>query len=501
MSALENTLDQRLNEAYTALSISDEQRFRLETYSNLVKIKDIPSYYHSVRCALHGIKIAELLYLDPKAMFYAGLLHDVGKSLVDSETLKKTEGFDSKDMVKMKLHVKRGYEMLKDTHPFSAEIIARHHIYSRAGYPKQIPKAEIGFSTNSWVLIHSYSRLLSIIDFYDAASTRENDKFGEKRLPTADEVKDLLIKVNPDQQRRIEAFYDKEIFGKSIEDMFGVKTEVGDMVALDKLVFCQKNSYTLPERIGKYVMLCAVLEPIPDKEGCTTRFVDIKPSKALKYFLAGGVNIGPPFMRLAAYLERSKTVKGSYRFAKDAQIASKDLRMGGKINQGIIEFITPLVNACVLLDPERKENPADMFKKATELLHETHEEDVTNLIGLKKIGNEQSNVTHKYPVREHDAKTVFEYYEKELEIEQEENNSSTSIGHNLQFVNGFQDIKLGFETFMNSKTKQFEGRLNEAYKSIYAKEGNENLGVGLVADFSAALLFMALRYANEEIIV
>ncbi len=501
---METILEQRVEEAFRYLGIPQDKKEIVKAFFTILKAKDKPTYYHSLRNSLYGIELAEMLHLNPIPLFYGGGLHDVGKIVVPEEGVCKTENFGPVDRKKMSVHSLRSYQLLRDIFWFTSEIVLRHHTFAGPnGYPKVLPKGKYDISRATQFLIEHYARVLAVIDFYDSASTRENEQWGEpgkKVLPSPEQVKGLLIKFNKDQERMINAAYERGIFGRPIEEVFGKPRDgIHPDMDVHRLVTLHEQTAPLPERVARRVMLACAMEPLPNKEGCTTRYIDIKDSKTLEMFVAGAVNVGFPFMHMADYLETRKSPKGAYQFMKHAQIESKELRAGGKINQGMLEFITPLVIAQVLTDPGCKGNPYDLFDKAVELLKDTEKEDVRELIAMKIIGNKESRVEHKYPVREHDVENVFDYYSRELDIEKAEG-KPTSIYHNRQFVEGFPEIKKAFEIFLNSKNQKFAGRVEEAYDAIM-KENKCRIGVGLAADFIAAMLYVAFSYSKDPEII
>ena len=77
-----------------------------------------------------------------------------------------------------------------------------------------LPKSKIDFSKGSEVMIDYYSRLLSLIDFYDAVSHRKNDKFeeGKRKKVVADEKKQIFISNNKDLEYMILNLYEAKIF-------------------------------------------------------------------------------------------------------------------------------------------------------------------------------------------------------------------------------------------------------------------------------------------------
>jgi response regulator RpfG family c-di-GMP phosphodiesterase len=208
------TLDQKLEESFRDLDISRGQQDSLRLYLGLLHRKDIPTWEHSIRVGLKGVEVAEFTrIMDPKAMFYSGLLHDIGKCLTDDESLKKTEGFGPKDMQELRRHPKDGYRLLKGVHDFAAEILVRHHYFPESGYPKRLPSADIDFSKGTEVNIFFYARVLALIDFHDAMMNRENDKFGDRpKLLTREEGKKIILGANHDQEYFLNQLYDHEIF-------------------------------------------------------------------------------------------------------------------------------------------------------------------------------------------------------------------------------------------------------------------------------------------------
>lgn len=205
------SLEEQLKEAYVQLEISPKNQGSINTYLTLLRLKDVNTYEHSVRVGLLGIKVAEHCKLDQKALFYAGTLHDIGKILISPEVLKKTKKFNKKDMEEMKKHAEYGYMLLKDMHRFSAEIALRHHRYQQEKYPEKLQKSKIKLSKDTKTDINFYAKILSIIDFYDAITTRTDQKFGKKKL-NQKEIKYLILKNNPNQEQLIQKLYANKVF-------------------------------------------------------------------------------------------------------------------------------------------------------------------------------------------------------------------------------------------------------------------------------------------------
>ncbi len=210
------TLTSRLQKEFNNLGISLEQRSSILTFVNPLKIKDKPTWDHSVRVGIKGAEVGRFTHIDdPKAWFYVGVLHDVGKSLTDPKSLKKTGGFGPKDKKELDRHVVDGCKLLRGAHDFTASAIRWHHYFS-GGYPSRyaMPKIDIEFSEATELKAMYLGRFTGLIDFYDAVTHRKNEKFspGHKRLPTPEEAKELLLKSNPDQIHFINELYEVGIF-------------------------------------------------------------------------------------------------------------------------------------------------------------------------------------------------------------------------------------------------------------------------------------------------
>jgi len=145
---------------------------------------------------------------------FGGTLHDIGKLDVDSMTLKKTKGFDEEDMKKMRDHPLSTYKRLrKSRHDFSAELGLRHHRFQERAYPETLPETTHSYSNSTKAMIDFYARILALVDFYDAASTRRNEKFFKRKGLETNEVKALLLVNNRDLEHTINDLYNAGIFG------------------------------------------------------------------------------------------------------------------------------------------------------------------------------------------------------------------------------------------------------------------------------------------------
>lgn len=219
---MEKTLlwEGKIKSAFDFFNLSESQRFCLETYGNLIRLKHEPTYCHSARVALLGVRFSKFSMLDPRMLLCAGLLHDIGKTAIDRNLLLKND-FTAADRKRMEEHSLYGYYMLKGVHDFFAEVALRHHRYVADGYPRILPPDRVPFSRMSEELIDQYARIVALIDFYEAASTRESGHHGVSRFNTKEQVEVLLIEHFPSlaEAELILRCYENGIFGIDLEKL------------------------------------------------------------------------------------------------------------------------------------------------------------------------------------------------------------------------------------------------------------------------------------------
>lgn len=488
------TLEEMLESAFVEFEVKDDHMQSVSGYLTVLKLKHQPTYEHSIRVGLLGARICRFLHLDPKVLLFAGTLHDIGKTLVRTELLQKTTGFTEQDMEEMRRHPEDSYRLLRGVHDFSAEVALRHHRHQENGYPKRLPKTKIPYSGNTKLMIEYYSRLLSLADFYDALTSRENDKFGEKKKLSCEEAKAILLAKNQDQKHLIEQLYLNGIFGEDAEPL--VKDGIAQKSTYEKIsqtIDKERN----PQDTRRHVMLACALEPLSEKVGCTTRTTNISPYLKLEYFIAGAINIGDAFADLAKRAsDAGKQPQIIYDTARRAQEDCKKNRAGGRINQGIIEILIPIVTAQLAFDKDYTLTVDNILEKAKEVLQNTSRTDVDQLVAMKRIAYDLSEYYDRTVPEHPGARTVYEYYAQDLKASQK----PTSIKHNAEFVNGFPTIKQMYYMVMASRRKTLNRKVEEAYDAIKATE-HKDVSPGLAADFAACTIYLVLSQHPREIVI
>lgn len=138
---------------------------------------------HSLNVALLNGMQAEWLELssdDVNTLVLAGLLHDIGKTMVPEEIVNAPRRLTEEEAVVMRMHPTYSDDLLKGKFDDNVRLAARHHHekLNGAGYPDGLAGVEIGFC----------ARITAISDIYDAMVSARSYK--RARLPL--DVFDML---------------------------------------------------------------------------------------------------------------------------------------------------------------------------------------------------------------------------------------------------------------------------------------------------------------------
>lgn len=130
------------------------------------------SYIHCMQVGLKSLEASRFLGYNEKQMFFAGLLHDIGKLKVPVEILEKSFEFGEKEYSIIQAHPAEGYAMVKPVFPLEAEVLLRHHKFCKRSYPEALPEPvnPNGFDMN---LIESYAKLIGVLDYYDSMQRQD----------------------------------------------------------------------------------------------------------------------------------------------------------------------------------------------------------------------------------------------------------------------------------------------------------------------------------------
>jgi putative nucleotidyltransferase with HDIG domain len=153
-----------------------------DSFSSMMGIisYDYYTYTHSVNVSVLGLLFAKYLGIDGGEMPVFGtglLLHDVGKTQIESDIINKKGRLNEEEFMRIKMHVELGADILKQTGGIDSTsffpIMQHHEKYNGKGYPNGLKGDEI----------HKYGKIAGIIDVYDALTTRRS--YSDARKPFA----------------------------------------------------------------------------------------------------------------------------------------------------------------------------------------------------------------------------------------------------------------------------------------------------------------------------
>jgi len=140
-----------------------------------LKTKDDYTYMHSVAVCALMIALGKQLGLEGeelKEAGLAGLLHDVGKMMVDQDVLNKPGKLTDEEFELIKEHPRRGWEILQgssDITPMALDVCLHHHErMDGKGYPERLSGEQISL----------FARMGAVCDVYDALTSNRCYKNG-----------------------------------------------------------------------------------------------------------------------------------------------------------------------------------------------------------------------------------------------------------------------------------------------------------------------------------
>jgi len=484
------SLEKMLEDTFVENEVKPELQQKLMQLLDILKLTDYDTYEHSIRVGLLASKVGTFLHLDSKALFYAGLMHDIGNALVNPVIIQKKQGFSAEDYEELIVHPEESYRLLKGLFDFTAEIVLRYPRFQEQGYPQTLPQLLYPYSLSTQVIIDHYARILALIHFYDTLSSSGNDMSGDASNLAGEKIKSIMQEKNPDARQLIEELFDNSIFQRP--DVAATEAQMSREIEVQKQIPLIRT----PSETRRFASLALALEPLYIKKNCTTRYTDCSRHLKLEYFVAGAINVGAAFENLAIRVSgASEQPESLYDLAYEAQLDSKRNRDGGRINQGMIEMLIPIVAAQSMYDSNHELTLDELLLRAQDVLKQTSIEDVANLVKMKQLAFDLSAYDRKVPEYK-EASTVFDYYALDLKASKKQ----TSIMHNGEFVNGFPVIKGMYAVLRDTAIPSFRERVRLAY--LDARKGlHKEVSAGLTADCVGTAIYLALSQNPLEPII
>lgn len=153
----------------------------------MTKALEYYDYYtrgHSESVAHYASRFAEWLGLEKgtiRKLYWAGLVHDVGKIFVNQQILNKNGYLSTEEYEYVKIHPVKSYELLMEAGLEEIAHMVKHHHerYDGRGYPDGLVGEKIPFE----------SRILCLADSFDAMTTQRPYKRGMSLQEAVEEIR------------------------------------------------------------------------------------------------------------------------------------------------------------------------------------------------------------------------------------------------------------------------------------------------------------------------
>jgi HD domain len=141
----------------------------LSTFASTVELRDKPTGGHSSRVAHNSRAMGIALDLDHeelRAVYWAGLLHDLGKIAISEQILQKPAPLNEEEFRTMRRHSDIGADLLlsvsPELRPIAEGIRAHHERWDGTGYPRGLAGEHIPL----------VGRIVSVVDVFEALTCR-----------------------------------------------------------------------------------------------------------------------------------------------------------------------------------------------------------------------------------------------------------------------------------------------------------------------------------------
>jgi len=161
---------------------------------------------HSDLVAMYSMKIGESLGLDKKNLedlYWASVMHDIGKIIIPTHVLNKTEKLTDSEFDLIKKHPEIGYEILSKSETLqtvSEYVLLHHERWDGKGYPKGLKENEIPL----------LSQIICIADCWHAMTSKRPYK---KELNEEEGIEELIKNRGTQFSPKIlDVFIDKKLY-------------------------------------------------------------------------------------------------------------------------------------------------------------------------------------------------------------------------------------------------------------------------------------------------
>ncbi len=219
---------------------------RDDSVLNLLELKDIDDYTftHSINVTLLAIMLAKKIgYSNEglKIIATAGLLHDIGKTLIPKEILSKTSEITDEEYEIIKKHPVYGYEIIKSYSGYPSliqKIVLLHHEkVSGKGYPFGLRGEQMGEG----------AQIISLADMFDGTT---NPRVGTAARPFWYSLTQINKESGSSFSPRLAKTFTNEMPYHLTEDEIFKK---GSFVTLNTGEIAEVIDYDYPQSLSPYV--------------------------------------------------------------------------------------------------------------------------------------------------------------------------------------------------------------------------------------------------------
>ncbi len=153
-------------------SLIDDCKNTIQLFDILHNLKNTvePVYHHSLNVSIISVVLGSWLHLsqsDLEQLALAGILHDIGKTIIPPQILNKTSKLTDEELQIVHSHVTLGYNIIKelDLDPRIKEACLLHHERcDGSGYPNHYTLSKIP----------TFAKIISIADVYEAMTSQRS---------------------------------------------------------------------------------------------------------------------------------------------------------------------------------------------------------------------------------------------------------------------------------------------------------------------------------------
>jgi len=211
LPVMSNSIAVAIHNHQMFLSLQEKMREIKQLYENMREIyydtvkafavaidtKDAFTQNHSLRVAKYAVAIAREMHFskeDLEGIYIAGLLHDIGKIVIDKVILNKEQTLSKDEKSEIHLHPLIGSEIIRNIKfPWRniADIIRHHHERADGyGYPDGLSEVDISLAV----------KIITFVDAFDAMTT---DRPYRRRMSLEKTIDEICAYLNLQFDKRV----------------------------------------------------------------------------------------------------------------------------------------------------------------------------------------------------------------------------------------------------------------------------------------------------------